>query len=89
MVCPACWANKLFQIERNSRCLNRATWNISNLFIKSAPSWKRRGEEGGKKNLTGLPLFGEGQVYFHLQLILGIELQLHSMLGEGKTMFEA
>lgn len=49
MVCPSYWANKLFWIERNSRCLNRATWNISNLFIQSAPKWKRRGEERGKK----------------------------------------
>lgn len=29
MECPACWANRLFQIERNSRRLNRATRNIS------------------------------------------------------------
>lgn len=33
---PASRANRLFQIERNSGCLNRATWNISPHILSPA-----------------------------------------------------
>lgn len=70
MECPACWANKLLPIERNSRRLNRATWNISSCSFSQLPIGKA-GEEG-KKNSPGLPLFGAAQVAFiHLQSIPG------------------
>lgn len=73
MECPACWANKLFQIERNSRRLNRATWNISPCSFSQLPT-------GEKK--TCLACHYLEVDFLHLQSILGIELQLHSMSGD-------
>lgn len=68
MECPAWWANRLLQIERNSRRLNRATWNISSCSFSQFPIGKVR--EGGKK-LPWLLLFGAARVAFiHLQSIL-------------------
>lgn len=70
MECPACWADKLLQIERNSRRLNRATWNICSRSFSQLPigEKKEREEEGQQKNknkyLPGLPLFGAPQVSF-------------------------
>lgn len=83
MECPACWANRLLQIERNSRRLNRATWNISSCSFSPVPIGKAGQKRGGGKNL--LPLFGTVQVAFiHLQSILGIGLQLNPMWRRGK-----
>lgn len=42
MGCPACWANKLFKIERNSRQLNRVMWNISPVYSVSLETKERR-----------------------------------------------
>lgn len=68
MECPACWANRLLQIERNSRRLNRATWNISSCSFSQFPIGKVR--ERGKSS-PWLLLFGAAQVaVIHLQLIL-------------------
>lgn len=50
---PACWANRLLQIERNSRHLNRATWNISSCSLSQLPIGTRRvmgGRRGGQKH---------------------------------------
>ncbi len=75
MECPACWANKLFQIERNSRRLNRAMWNISSCSFSRLPIGKAE-----RREKTCLPLFGAMQVAFvHPQSILRIELQLKAM----------
>lgn len=51
MECPARRANKLFQIEKNSRRLNRATWNISPCSFSQLPIGKA-GEEGKNTRLA-------------------------------------
>ena len=62
MECPACWANKLFQIERNSGRLNRATWNISSRSFSQLPigksrrGWEKKREKKKKKNLARLAI---------------------------------
>lgn len=83
MECPSCCANRLFQIERNSRRLNRATWNISSCSFSLLPIEKARG--GGEKRTTGPPSFDAAQVALvHLQSIAGIELRLN-VVWSGKN----
>lgn len=80
MECPACWANKRFQIERNSGRLNRAMWNISSCSFSQLPIGKAGEGEKKKQTSPDLPLFGAAQVaVLHLQSIQGIELQLNAM----------
>lgn len=62
MECPACWTNKLLQIERNSRRLNRASWK--NMLRSFSQLTIRKAEEEEKKTLPRLPLFGAVQVAF-------------------------
>lgn len=52
MECPACWTNRLLQIERNSRRLNRAMRNISSCSFSQFPIGKS-GRGGKKKTCLG------------------------------------
>lgn len=83
MECPTCWANRLLQIEKNSRCLNRATWNISSCSF-SQFSIGKEGE--GEGNLTQVSLlFGAAQVFFFFSIcnqLWKIELKLDARVSE-------
>lgn len=74
MECPVWWANKLFQIKRNSRCEDCWTncppppyWTSSQL--EKEESWE-------KANFPCFPFFGAAQAFFICN-----QLQLNSMRG--------
>lgn len=74
---PASRANRPFQIERNSRCLNRATWNISPHIPVSRTKRKRYKQQ---KESKGHALHEETCVCseedIYLSIINSIQLQL-------------